>query len=183
VPVECVGQKAAEQGADGAAAGTDEAEHAHRLGAIAGLREQIHDQRQRDRIDDRTTQTLYGARGDQDELRTGQSARERGQREQPDAEQEQAPMAVEIAEPAAEQQESAGGQQIRVDDPGQRAFGKSETLADRRQRDVHDRHVEHDHQDAETQDGKCEPAAALVGTLRVLLVDDVRRSHRQFPSG
>ena len=48
-----------------AAAGSDEAEDAHRLGPLGRLGEQGHDQRQRDRRDDRAAEALHGARGDQ----------------------------------------------------------------------------------------------------------------------
>ena len=67
-------------------------------------------------------------------------------REERDPDQEEAPVAEEVAQPAAEQQEAAEGQQVRVHDPGERGVRKAEVLLDRRQRDVHDRHVEHDHQ-------------------------------------
>ena len=48
-------------------------------------------------------------------------AGERGQREERDADQEQPPLAVEVAEAAAEQQEAAEREQVRVDDPRERA--------------------------------------------------------------
>jgi hypothetical protein len=44
MPVKSVRQESAEQGTDAAAARADEAIDAHRLGAIAGRREKIHDQ-------------------------------------------------------------------------------------------------------------------------------------------
>jgi len=86
-------------------------------------------------------------------------------------EQEQAPVAVQIAEPAAKQQESARGQQVRVHHPGQRAFGEVQAFADRRQRDIHDRHIEHDHQHAQAQHGQREPAFALMSSLRGVCCD------------
>src|ERR687885_313939 len=57
-----------------------------------------------------------------------------------------------VAEPPAEQQEAAVRQHVRVHDPGERRLGEAEILADRGQRDVHDRDVEDDHQAAETED-------------------------------
>ena len=89
VPVEDVGQDAAEQDADASSAGQDEAEHAHRLRPLAGLGEQVHDQRQRDRRDDRAAEPLHRPRPDEQPLRVGEAARERGQREERDADQEQ----------------------------------------------------------------------------------------------
>ena len=72
--------------------------------------------------------------------------RDRRDREERDPDQEQAPVAVEVAEPPAEQQEAAEGEQIGVHDPGERGLREAEVLPDRRQRDVHDRRVEDDHQ-------------------------------------
>ena len=45
-----------------AAARGDEAEDAHRLGPLAGLGEQAHDQRQRHRGDDRAAEALHRPR-------------------------------------------------------------------------------------------------------------------------
>ncbi len=162
MPVEHVGEHAAEQHADAAAARRDEAEHAHRLRALGGLGEQAHHQRQRDGRDDRAAEPLDGARADQELLRAGEAARDRGGREQRDADQEQAPVPVEIAEPPTEQQEAAEGEQVGVDDPRKRRLGEPEVGPDRRQRDVHDRRVEHDHQGAGAEDEECEPALAGV---------------------
>ena len=88
--------------------------------------------------------------------------RERGQREERDADQEQPPVAEEVAEPAAEQQEAAEGEQVGVHDPGERGLGEAEVLPDRRQRDVHDRRVEDDHQVAQAEDDQREPAGAAI---------------------
>ena len=82
--------------------------------------------------------------------------------EQGDADQEQAPVPVEITEPPTEQQEAAEGEQVGVDDPRKRRLGEPEVGPDRRQRDVHDRRVEHDHQGAGAEDEECEPALAGV---------------------
>ena len=67
-------------------------------------------------------------------------------------------MAEEVAQPAAEQEEAAEGEQVGVDDPGERRLGEAEILADRRQGDAHDRHVEDDHQVAEAEDDERQPA-------------------------
>ena len=79
-----------------------------------------------------------------------------------DAGQEQAPVAEEVAEPPAEQQEAAEREQVGVDDPRERRLGEPEILSDRRQRDVHDRDVEHDHQVAQAEDVEREPSRAAV---------------------
>ena len=86
-------------------------------------------------------------------------------REQRDAEQEQLAVAVQVAEPAAEQQEAAEGEHVGVDHPDQRGLGELQVRADRRQRHVHDRGVEHDHQHAQAQHHQCQPAFARVGRV------------------
>ena len=71
-------------------------------------------------------------------------------------------MSEEIAEPPAEQQKAAEGEQIGIDDPGEGRLGEVQVLPDRRQRHVHDRRVEDDHQVAEAEDIEREPAGSVV---------------------
>jgi hypothetical protein len=71
-------------------------------------------------------------------------------------------MAIQVAEPPAEQQKAACREQVGVDDPGERALGKLQTFTDRRQRDVHDRDVKHDHQDTHAQYRERKPAPAVM---------------------
>src|ERR1700753_897042 len=71
-------------------------------------------------------------------------------------------MAIQITEPAAEQQAAAERQHVGVDHPYERGFAKDEGGRDGRQRDVHDRRVEHDHQHAEAQYDQREPALLAV---------------------
>ncbi|MGF6748508.1 flagellar biosynthesis GTPase FlhF [Paraburkholderia sp. MM5482-R1] len=151
MPAQQVGEQSAEQHADAAAARADKAIHAHRLRAFAGFGEQIHDQRQRYRRDDRTAQALHGARGDQQHLRIREAAGERSEREERNAAEKQLAVSVQIAKPAAEQQAAAERQHVGVDDPHERSFAKAEIGCDGRQRDVHDGRVEHDHQYAEAE--------------------------------
>ena len=125
----------------------------------AGSVKRRHDQRERDRRDDRAAEPLHRARGDQHPLRRREAARERGEREERDADQEQPAVAEEVAEPAAEQEEAAEGEQVGVHDPRERGLGEAEVLADRRQGDVHDRRVEDDHQVARGR-GRAAPASA-----------------------
>ena len=193
VPAERVREDPAEEHADRAAAGGDEAEDAHRLRALGGLGEERHDQRERDRGDDRASDALHRPRADERRLRAREAARERRGGEERDPGEEQPPVAEQVAEPAAEQQEAAERQQVGVHDPGERRLREAEVLADRRQRDADDRHVEHDHQVAEADDQKCEPAGAGVqgGHARVLSRSSVsgaqtaddRESHRSTRRG
>ena len=160
VPVERVREDAAEKDADRPAARGDEAEDAHRLRALGRLGEEGHRQRERDGGDDRAADALHGARADEHLLRGGEAARRRREREERDAEQEEPPVPEQVAEPSAEQQEAAEGDQVRVHDPRERLLGEAEILADRRQRDADDRHVEDDHQVAEAEDQEGQPACA-----------------------
>ena len=92
---------------------------------------------------------------------SAQPAGERRGREDRDPDQEQPPVAEEVAQPAAEEQESAEREQVGVHDPGQRGLREAEVGTDRRQRDVHDRRVEHDHQIAQAEGDEGEPAGAI----------------------
>ena len=162
MPAEQVGEDASGQNADHSAAREDEAEHPHRLGAVRLLREEEHQQRERDRGDDRSADALDGASRDQEPLRVREPAAQRGSGEERDADQEQPPVPEEVAEPAAEQEKAAEGQQVGVHDPRERLLREAEIVPDRRQRDVHDRAVEDDHDVAQAKDVEGDPAAAVV---------------------
>ena len=85
VPGQEIREDPAEEHADGASAGRDEAEHAHRFRAVSGFGEESHDQRERDCRDDRAAEALDRACGDEQALRGGEPACERGDREERDA--------------------------------------------------------------------------------------------------
>ena len=162
MPAERVGQDAAEQDAEAAAAGHDEAEDAHRLRALRGLGEQVHHQRERHCRDDRAAEALDRPRRDQEPLRRGQPAGDRGDGEERDPDEEHPAVAEQIAEPAAEEEKAAEGEEIGVHDPGQRGLGEAQIRPDRRQRHVHDRGVQDDHQIAEAENDQREPACASI---------------------
>ena len=69
-------------------------------------------------------------------------------------------MAEEVTEPSAQEQEAAEREQIGVHDPGQRRLREAEVGLDRRQRHVHDRRVEDDHQAAGAEEVERQPARA-----------------------
>jgi hypothetical protein len=173
VPVESIGQDPAEQDADRSAACGDETVDAHRLRPLHRLGEQGDDERERDGRDDGAAEALQGSCADKDGLGGREPAGERRQGEERDPDQEQPPVTEEIAQPAGEKEESAEGQKVRICDPRERALGEAEILADRGQRDAHDRHVEDDHQRAEADDDQREPAVSvchLFGHARSSLV-------------
>ena len=103
-------------------------------------------------------------------LRAREPAGDRRDREERDPDQEHPPVAEEVTEPSAEQEEAAEGEQVGVHDPGERGLGEAEVGPDRRQGDVHDRRVEHDHQRAGAEDEEREPPLAAVQLARVLRV-------------
>ena len=165
VPIEVVGEDAAEQHADRAAARRDEAEHAHRLGPLGRLGEEGHHQGQRHGRGNGPADALHRASRDEQPLRGRQAAAERRQREERDAGEEQAAVAVEIPEAPAQQQAAAEGEHVGVDDPGKRRLREAEIGADRGQRDVHDGRVEHDHEAPPAEHDQREPAPPCVGVL------------------
>ena len=87
--------------------------------------------------------------------RPGEPAEQRERREGREADHEDDAPAEDVADPPAEQQEAAERQRVAGDDPLEAVLGEVEILLDRRQRDVHDRDVEHHHQirDAEHREG------------------------------
>ena len=68
-----------------------------------------------------------------------------------EAGEEHGPAADQVAEPAGEQQQAAERDQVRVDDPREARLREVEVLLDRRQCNVHDGRVEHDHQHADAE--------------------------------
>src|SRR6185437_8888249 len=85
--------------------------------------------------------------------------------------------------PPAEEQEAPEGEQVGVHDPGERGRTEAEVGADRRQRDVHDRRVEDDHQIAQAEDVEREPAAAAVEgheLLSIAVTRIGRAAHRDL---
>ena len=69
--------------------------------------------------------------------------------EDDDAEQEHPAAAEDVAEPAAGDEQHGEGERVRVDRPLERGQRGVEVVLDRRQRDVHDRVVQHDHEQGE----------------------------------
>ena len=95
---------------------------------------------------ERGTHALDGSGGQEGPAAHGQTADQGAQREDGDPEEEDSASAEEVAGPGPEEQESAEGEDVGVDDPRQRARREIEALLDVRERDVHDRRVEHHHE-------------------------------------
>ena len=86
------------------------------------------------------------AEGDQRGLGPGEAGEQRADREEGDAGDEEPAPAEQVGHPAAEQQEAAEHDRVGGDHPLQALLAEVEVGLDRRQRDVHDRDVEHDHE-------------------------------------
>ena len=69
-------------------------------------------------------EALDEAGGDEQVPRLGEAAQRRGDREEHEADEEHAPAADQVAQPAGDEQEAAEGDQVGVDDPGQRRLGE-----------------------------------------------------------
>jgi hypothetical protein len=162
VPVDRLGEDAAQQQPDRRARRGDEAVDADRLRLLARLLEHRHDHAQDHGGRHGAADALDEARADQHRLALGQAADHRRDGEDREAEQEDAPPADQVAEPAGQQQQSAEGDQVGVDHPRERRLREAEVALDRRQRDVHDRGVEDDHQHPDAQHDEREPARAGV---------------------
>jgi hypothetical protein len=162
LPRERAGEDPAEQQAEGAAAGRDRTPDAERLRALGALGERRGDDRQRRRRDQRAAEALEAAGGDQHPGAGGEAVEQRGGREDEHAGDEQPAPADEVGGAAAEQQEPAEHQRVGVDHPLQVRRRELEVVLDRRQRDVHDRGVEDDHELREADQHQDEPRVDLV---------------------
>ena len=82
--------------------------------------------------------------------------------EDDDAGDEAAAAAEDVAQAPAGDEQHGEGQRVGVDRPLQARDGDVEVALDRRQRDVHDRVVEHDHEQREAHRAERPPAAVVV---------------------
>ena len=87
-------------------------------------------------------------RAGRDELarRLGEPAERGGDGEDGETDLEGAAAAEDVAEAPPEEQEPAEGERVGVEDPREGRGAEGEVGVDARERDVHDRGVEHDHQ-------------------------------------
>ena len=146
-----------------AAGAGDRAEDAERLGALGGLGERRGQQRERGGREQRAEHALQGAGADE-QAEALRGAAERGCAGEAEQAGDEGPLAAEqVADAAAEQQQAAEGQRVGRDDPLAVVVGEAEVLLRGGQRDVHDRHVEHDHQLGDADDREDQPAAVVMG--------------------
>jgi hypothetical protein len=162
LPRQQVGEDPAQQKAEGGAAGGDRAPDAERLRALLALREGRRDDRQRGRGHERGAQALQRAGGDEHPAGLRQAVQQRGDREDHDADEEHTLAPEEVRRSTAEQQEAAEDERVAVDDPLEARRREVEVGLDRRQGDVRDGRVEHDHELRDADEDEDEPAVGLL---------------------
>ena len=145
-PAERARERAAEQHAGRAAAARDRAPDAEREVALAAFLERRRQDRQRGRREQRRAEPLQRAERDQRALRPGEAVEQRADREEREPDHEEPAAAEQVGHPSAEQQHAAEQDRVGGHDPLQALLAEVQVGLDRRQRDVHDRHVEHDHE-------------------------------------
>ncbi len=162
VPVQVLDDQAAAERADR----KRERRHARpdpdRLSALL-RREGGDDDRERRRVHECRADALYRARTDQEAGTRGEPAGEGGEREDRKPKDEDAPAAEQIGELAAGDQERSERERVGDHDPLERCERDVKVLLHRRQRDVHHRVVEHDHEEAERDRRERDPLAVLFG--------------------
>jgi hypothetical protein len=154
-------QRAADDRPEREADADDRAPRADRPRAFARLGEDVGDDRHRHRVEHRAADALQGARGDQPAERRGEAAQQRAgdEHEQPDLERAPAPEAV--GGRAGQQQQAGDHDHVRVDRPLQPRQRRMQVAFDRRQRDVDDRVVHRDDQQAHAADREDQRAPAF----------------------
>jgi len=162
-PGEVRREHAAEQDADGSAAARRRSPDAERGVALATFPEDRHQEREARGREECAAETLETAEDDERSGRPGQAAERGAEGEERDAADEDAPAAEQVCEAPAEQEEAAEDDCVGGDHPLEARLGKAEIVLDRGQGDVHDRHVEHDHELRGDDQGKSRPAARAAG--------------------
>ena len=158
-PAERLGQRASDERADGDRRAGRRAPQAERRAALAAV-ELLREQGERGREHRRPADPLRAAGEDQERSARGDRAQHRRDREAHEADREDHPAAEQVRERARRQQQRGERQRVRVDDPLHLAEARPELVGDVRQRDVHDRDVEQQHE-RRRADGQQGPPLAL----------------------
>ena len=160
-PVQVLGQDAAEDQADGAAATGDRAVDAERLGALLGVGEHHGEQGERGGREQRAEDALQGTGAEHHRLAGGGAAERGGRGEADQTDDEGALAAPQVGDPAAEEQQTAEGEGVGGDDPLPVAVRDAQVLLGGGQGDVHDGRVEDDHQLGEGDECERFPAVGV----------------------
>ena len=159
-PPDVGGEDAAGEEPDRPAQRADPAPDAERLVAFGPLREHVHHDRQRGGEHQRRPEALDPPHHDEEGVRGGQAATERGAGEDDQAGHEEAAPAQQVSRAAAEEQEAGEGQPVGGDHPLQVGLGEVEPAADGRQGDVDDGEVHDGDEVGHHQQGEGSPALA-----------------------
>jgi hypothetical protein len=152
-PVETRGEPAAEQGTDGGHPGHDRTPDAEGGGAVPAAEGRV-DRRQGGRKDERASDSLEGARGDEGGGGVGTSGEDARGDEENDPGDEGPAASPTIADPPDGEEQR--GEDHRVDRVDPLGVGQVEVQVgdDPGEGDAHDRAVEHDHRQAEGEDAE-----------------------------
>ena len=157
-PGDEVGEDATEQQPEGRAAGGDRRPDAQRASALALVLERGHDDRERGGGHQCAAKALEATAEDQHRRRLRHAVEQRGACEQHNASDEEAPAPEQVGRAPTEHQEAAEDERVAIHDPLQVRGREVQATLDARQRDVHDRRVEHDHELRQAGDHKDQPA-------------------------
>ena len=160
-PRQQVDEDAAEEDAGSGADAADRTPGAECDVALAALAEHRRQDREGGRRDRRCAESLQSPGRDQRGLTPRQPAEQRAEGEDDEADHEDAPPPAQVGEPASEEQEAAEHERVRRDHPLQVLLREPEVDLDRRQRDVHDRDIENDHELHHAQQEQCDPLASV----------------------
>ena len=161
LPAERVGEDAAEQHTCCGSEAADGTPGAERDVALTPFRERRRQNRECCGRDDRRAEALQGAGGDQRSLRPGKPGQQRCERKDHDGDEEHPPAAQEVRCAAAEEEETAEDECVGADHPLQIRLRETKVDLDRRQRDIHDRDVEDDHELDHAEKRESQPLASI----------------------
>ena len=145
-PREVLGQEAAQDQADAAAAGGDRAEDAEGPAPLARVLKGADQGAQGGRREDGAERALQRPRRDQHREGDGGAAESGGEGEPGQARDEDPFAAEHVADPAAQQQQAAESQGVGRHHPLPVAVGKAQRTLSGRQRDVHDGGIQDHHE-------------------------------------
>ena len=161
MPAQRLGQQPAGEQAEGTAGNRDEDVGAHRAGPLARIGELGDDDREDHRGLRRGADALQEAGADQEPLGRRDTAEQRGCCEDDQPGEEDALAPEQIAQSAGKQQKGSERDEESVHDPGQVGLAEAEVVLNRGEGDVHDRHVEDDHQLRHADDREGGPTTPL----------------------
>ncbi len=149
-------QHAADHRPEGQAQADDSAPDPDRSGALTPFGERVRDDRHRDRVQHRPADGLHRAERDQCREAGRQAAQQRSEREQGQSDLEGTAAADAIAGRSGQHEQARDHQRVRGDDPLQSRDRGVQLMLDRGQRDVDDRDVQPDDEQAHAADRKHE---------------------------